>query len=299
MMAPRIAGLQGTQLSVIGAGRVGQTIAHLLAQKAGLGIHHVVCRQHQHAEEAASFIGKGVPQTDLAAIHASDVWLIGVPDSAIESTADALADVARRLDWKPAIAFHCSGFHASDRLMALTNLGWSVASVHPALNFATPQDAAQQFAGTLCGIEGDALAARWLTEAMALIGGKTFNLDAQTKVLYHAAAVFCSNFTMALQDIAQQAWRSAGLPEEVIGPLNRQLLETSVRNALALGPAKAITGPAARGDATTVLSQLATVSAWSSDAGLIYQALSDAAFRLAHQGNALAAGARLTESRHP
>ena len=134
---------------------------------------------------------------------------------------------------------------------------------------------------------------------MAAIGGQVFSLDASTKVLYHAAAVFCSNFTIALQDMAQQAWRSAGLPDEVIAPLNRQLLETSVRNALALGPPQAITGPAARGDAQTVQTQMQAVSDWSADAGQIYQLLSEAAYRLAQQGNSLAPGPGLLPRTSP
>lgn len=289
----------GARLSVVGAGRVGQTLAHLLVQKLGLRAHQVFCRQPVHAEEAAAFIGPGKALSHFAVLSASDIWLIGVPDSAIESTAKALAEQAQRLGWPPAIAFHCSGFCASDKLAALQQLGWSVASVHPALNFANPAQAVRQFSGTLCGIEGDETAARWLNEAMAAIGGQVFSLDASTKVLYHAAAVFCSNFTIALQDMAQQAWRSAGLPDEVIAPLNRQLLETSVRNALALGPPQAITGPAARGDAQTVQTQMQAVSDWSADAGHIYQLLSEAAYRLAQQGNSLAPGPGLLQRPSP
>ena len=131
----------GTRLSVVGAGRVGQTLAHLLVQKLGLRAHQVFCRQPVHAEEAAAFIGPGKALSHFAVLSASDIWLIGVPDSAIESTAKALAEQAQRLGWPPAIAFHCSGFCASDKLAALRQLGWSVASVHPALNFANPAQA--------------------------------------------------------------------------------------------------------------------------------------------------------------
>ena len=294
MTTPRLADLKSTQLSVIGAGRVGQTIAHLFANTAGLAVSQVLCRQYSHAEAASSFIGQGTAEAHMEALHPCDMWLIGVPDSAIENTSNALARLAQERQWQPSMAFHCSGYCSSDSLAALRKLGWSVASVHPALNFAKPENSVAQFSGTLCGIEGDEKASQWLGQAMTAIGGKTFGLDAQTKVMYHAAAVFCSNFTIALQDIAQQAWRKAGLAEEILVPLNRQLLETSVRNVLALGPSRAITGPAARGDAQTVLHQLAVVTDWSEEAGLIYRQLSDAAFRLADEGHSLASSRRIT-----
>lgn len=55
-----------------------------------------------------------------------------------------------------------------------------------------------------------------------------------------------------------------------------------------LGPAQAITGPAARGDAATARTQLAAVARWSGEAGAIYQALRDAAYRLACEDDSLA-----------
>lgn len=274
-------------LSVIGAGRVGQTLAHLLHRHGLATMTSIWCRQPSHAHAAADFIGLGQPCTQWNELQESEIWLLGVPDSAIAPTAHALALHAQQQQWKPSMAFHCSGYCASDQLQSLRALGWSVASVHPALNFANPQESVRQFANTLCGIEGDTSLASWLQHAMTGIGGQAFALRADTKALYHAAAVFCSNFTIALQDIAQQAWRQAGLPPDVALALNRQLLEVSVRNALNLGPAAAITGPAARGDAQVVQDQYACVAQWSSAAGDIYKLMSNAAYRLASQRNAL------------
>lgn len=287
MMAPEASAMTGAQLSVIGAGRVGQTLAHLLRQHLGLDVTHVLCRDEAHAVQAANFIGAGKPVDQWEQLGPSGIWLIGVPDSAIAQSAELLARRAVSQGWSPAKAFHCSGFCTSEELAPLKKLGWSVASVHPALNFANPCDSVRQFKGTFCGVEGDVEMKEWLLAAMQAIGGEVFALQADTKKLYHAAAVFCSNFTIALQDIAQQAWRAASVPESVIAPLNKQLLEVSVRNALALGPASAITGPAARGDAKVVQQQWEAVSLWNADAGDIYRQLSEAAYRLALAGGAL------------
>ena len=72
------------------------------------------------------------------------------------------------------------------------------ASVHPLLNFASPEIGVAQFAGTPCGLEGNAAAVQMLADALLAKGGKSFDVASELKPLYHAAAVFSSNFTVVL-----------------------------------------------------------------------------------------------------
>jgi predicted short-subunit dehydrogenase-like oxidoreductase (DUF2520 family) len=148
------------------------------------------------------------------------------------------------------------------------------------LNFASPETGVRQFAGTPCGLEGDALALAWLNTAFTAIGGHCFEIASADKPLYHAAAVFSSNFTVVLQGIAQDAWRSAGVPPELIRPLTEALLTSTVDNVLAMGPAQALTGPAARGDTAVVQAQREVVQGWHAPAGEVYAILSDLAAAL-------------------
>ena len=81
--------------------------------------------------------------------------------------------------------------------------------------------------------------------------------------------------------MAQAAWQGAGIDEAVRDELQRKLLQATVANTLALGPARAITGPAARGDTAVVQAQGAVVQAWNAEAGALYAQLSAMAARLA------------------
>jgi predicted short-subunit dehydrogenase-like oxidoreductase (DUF2520 family) len=219
-------------------------------------------------------------------MHAAEVWMLSVPDTHIAQVAQQLADTLAP-DAPPAVAFHCSGFLSAQALAPLHAKGWHVASVHPVLNFAAPETGVRQFAGTPCALEGADVAVAWLRTHLSAIGGVCFDIDSAHKALYHAAAVFSSNFTGVLQGIAQDAWRSAGVSPEMVQTLNRALLTSTTDNLLAMGPALALTGPAARGDTAVVNAQAEVVAQWHPVAAEAYRALSALAVSLKQQGTTL------------
>jgi predicted short-subunit dehydrogenase-like oxidoreductase (DUF2520 family) len=274
------------RLNVIGCGRVGQTIARLLLEKNQVTLQDLHSRNLSNAEQAARFLGAGSAVPQLAQMHAAEVWMLSVPDSHVAHVAQQLADTLAP-NAPPAIAFHCSGFLSAQALAPLQAKGWQVASVHPVLNFAAPETGVRQFAGTPCALEGSEQAAAWLRTHLSAIGGVCFDIDSEHKALYHAAAVFSSNFTGVLQGIAQDAWRSAGVSPEMVLTLNRALLTSTTDNLLAMGPAQALTGPAARGDTTVVNAQAEVVEQWNSVAAQAYRALSTLAVTLKQHGTTL------------
>ena len=269
--------------NVIGCGRVGQTLAALLHQRGQVLVQDLYSRSFSSAEQAAQFVGAGQPVANLADMRAADVWLLSVPDAQVAAAAQALAD-AQGAKLAGAIVFHNSGFLSAAVLQRLQALGCHVASAHPVLNFASPDTGVRQFAGTPCGLEGDAKALAWLHTALSAIGGRCFEIASADKPLYHAAAVFSSNFTVVLQGIAQDAWHSAGVPPELMRPLTEALLKSTVDNVLAMGPAQALTGPAARGDTAVVQAQGEVVKRWNAPAGEVYQTLSELAAQLKKDG---------------
>ena len=269
--------------NVIGCGRVGQTLAALLHQRGQVQVQDLYSRSFSSAEQAAQFVGAGQPVANLTDMRAADVWLLSVPDAQVGAAAQALAD-AQGAKLAGSIVFHNSGFLSAAVLQPLQALGCYVASAHPVLNFASPDTGVRQFAGTPCGLEGDATALTWLHTALTAIGGRCFEIASADKPLYHAAAVFSSNFTVVLQGIAQDAWQSAGVPSELMRPLTEALLKSTVDNVLALGPAQALTGPAARGDTAVVQAQGEVVKRWNAPAGELYQTLSQLAAQLKKDG---------------
>jgi predicted short-subunit dehydrogenase-like oxidoreductase (DUF2520 family) len=273
-------------LNVIGCGRVGQTLAALLHQHGVCEVQDLYSRTPTSAAQAAAFVGAGQVVASLAAMRPADVWLLSVPDGQIAEVAAQLA-AAQGPAMQGVVVWHNSGFWSSQTLDALHVVGATTASVHPVLSFATPASAVAQFAGTLCGMEGQVEALAVLRPWVVAIGGQGFEIVSDKKPLYHAAAVFCSNFTVVLQAVAQEAWRASGVSADLLVPLTQALLQSSVNNVLHMGPQQALTGPAARGDTAVVKLQTEVVQAWQPRAGEVYALLSEMATRLKRTGAVL------------
>jgi predicted short-subunit dehydrogenase-like oxidoreductase (DUF2520 family) len=209
----------------------------------------------------------------------ADVWMLAVPDAQIASAAEAVAAQAQHLP--PATVFHCSGAQSCVLLAPLAARGWHTASAHCILSFASAQAAIQQFPGTPCALEGDTLAMQTLHRAFTAIEARCFAVKSQDKLLYHAAAVFATNFLPVLQSVAEAAWTASGVPPELLPGLRAALLNNAVANITRLGPEGALTGPAARGDVAAIAKQAAAVTQWDAKAGAAYEALSALALRMA------------------
>jgi predicted short-subunit dehydrogenase-like oxidoreductase (DUF2520 family) len=246
-------------LNIVGAGRLGQSLARLAAQHPDYRIAGVLCRSRERADAAVAFIGAGQPCTRLAELPPAELTLLAVPDDQIAATAAQLA--AGWTGPSGALVFHASGAGELDLLAPLTARGWRIGSLHPAFSFADPARAVASFAGTLCALDGDDAVYTELARLTTALGGTPFRLAAGGKAAYHASLSVASNFLVTLSDFALRLAAQAGVPAELqaalVGPLMRQTLD----NVLALGPAAALTGPIVRGDAATVarhLDRLAT-----------------------------------------
>jgi predicted short-subunit dehydrogenase-like oxidoreductase (DUF2520 family) len=266
-------------LNIIGCGRVGKTLARLWHDSGTYRVQDVLTRSASSAADAIAFIGAGHAVSELTDMRAAEAWMLAVPDRQIAQAASTLAQISGT--HPPGIAFHCSGALASGELDALRAQGWPVASAHCLLSFANPDSALQQFSGTPCALEGDSLATQELEPSFAAIGARCYALAAEQKLLYHAGAVFASNFAPVLQALANQLWATSAVPADVVAHLNATLLKNVVNNIQALGPAGALTGPAARGDVALVQRQGEAVTEWNATAGDAYRALSQLAARLA------------------
>lgn len=273
-------------LNIIGAGRVGRSLAHLWQARGVFEIQDVLTRSTASANEAIQFIGAGRAVETLDAMRTADVWMLAVPDGQIDKVANDLSNtvVAGVFVALNAIVFQCSGALSSATLQSLKDKGSHVTSAHCILSFSAPSSAIVQFAGTPCALEGDVTAAKILKPAFEAIGAKCFDLAATDKVLYHAAAVFATNFLPVLQVVAADLWRSTGMPQDMIAPLSASLLRNAVQNITTQGAVQALTGPAARGDTAVVALQGEAVADWQADAGQAYRALSTLAGRIARDG---------------
>lgn len=264
-------------LNLVGAGRVGKTLGRLWQQAGVLQIQDVLTTSVASAQAAVDFIGAGRAVASPAQMRPASLWLLAVPDRQIAASAQSLA--ALRLP--PALVFHASGALAAAELAPLQAAGWHCASAHGILSFADPAQALAKFAGTACALEGDTAATQRLEPLFTAIGAQCFALASEHKLVYHAAAVWATNFLPVLQAQAEALWRHSGLPAELLPGLRERLPRNAVDNLLALGPAAALTGPAARGDTALVERQGQAIQALDAEAGAAYAALSAMAARLA------------------
>lgn len=242
-------------VNIIGAGAVGQTFGYLL-------VHHQLAKiqavHNQNAEssyQAIDFMGQGQWHPSVHELPAADLFLITVPDQQITPIAQELAG---NPNLHPGtMVMHCSGALTSDCLNSLRARECKVASLHPSFSFREPQFSINQFVTIPCAIEGDVAAVEFITPLFTGIGAQIYQIATENKALYHAAAVFGSNYVITLLQQAHHCFLAAGLSEQQAKDVLDALLPSVVENVKQVSePKLALTGPIQRGDVTTIQQHL-------------------------------------------
>jgi predicted short-subunit dehydrogenase-like oxidoreductase (DUF2520 family) len=207
-----------TSVCIIGGGRAGTSFEVALG---AVGV------------EVADVLHRG--DDFRAAAEGVDAVLIAVPDRAIAAVAAAVHPV------DGTVVLHCCG-----------SLGLGVlrpharrASLHPLVTLPDPVIGARRLgSGPFFAVAGDGMA----TDLALELGGRPVVVADEDRATYHAAACIAANHLVGLLGQAARVAASAGLPLEAFLPLARGALD----DVSVLGPAAALTGPASRGDHTTI-----------------------------------------------
>jgi predicted short-subunit dehydrogenase-like oxidoreductase (DUF2520 family) len=274
-------------IAVIGAGRVGTALA-VLWQRAG---HRIVAVSGGAAtpERAATFLPR-VPVLDNdAAAAGANVVVIATPDAAIAPVCEELA-ASGAIHGGTAVV-HASGATSLDALAPAATLGAATLSVHPLQTCPTVESAIERIPGAVFAVTAFDDAGYDLGEGLARdAGGRPFKIADDRKPLYHAAAVFASNYLVTVTAIAEVLEREAGLddPLAALAPLQ----QATFANVERVGPAAALTGPAVRGDAVTVRRNLEALAKHAPEAVPSYVALADLALAIAERSGRLRAPGR-------
>jgi len=272
-------------LNVIGAGRVGRTLARLWNQAHVFAVQDILTVHSATAAGAVEFIGAGRAVRAIDEMRPADIWILTLPASRLAECAQQLA-VARLLG-DGAIVFHCSGSQSSAELKPAADAGACTASVHPLKSFTDAALAVQTFPGTWCGAEGDAAALGVLKPAFEAIGARVFSIDGDSKMIYHAASVIVCNYLAALLEAGVRCYEKSGLTQETAMQAMEPLVRETLDNVFRVGTAEALTGPIARGDHAVVARQLEALAAWDPQIAEIYRQLGAIAIDLARaQGRA-------------
>jgi predicted short-subunit dehydrogenase-like oxidoreductase (DUF2520 family) len=259
------------KLSIIGAGRVGQTLGRL-GREAGYEITDVVCRSRRSALTAIRFIGAGTPQAvSSGQLQAANVIFIATTDDRIGEAVQLIRDNSQGIG-RPAI-LHTSGALSSIALAALRESNFAVGSCHPLQTFESPLRALAVIPQSYFCIEGDAAAAHAARAFVRRIGARSFEIPTTMKPLYHAAAVMASGGITALLSTSLEALQHCGLDEAQARRVLLPLTEATVANVRAVGPRRALTGPVRRGDAGTVQRNLDALAAMDARWLAVYRLL--------------------------
>ncbi len=203
---------------IIGPGRAGSSLAAALSAVGW---------------EVLPLLRRGDDLTGAAT--GADVVVVAVPD-------DAVAEVAAAVAPRPGtVLVHLSG---SLGLSALATHGRRGA-LHPLVPLPNPAIGARRLlSGVTFAVAGDPVA----KEMADALGGRVVEVPDAARPAYHAAACIAANHVVALLGQVERVAATAGLDLEVFLGLTRAALDDVSR----LGPHRALTGPAARGDWTTL-----------------------------------------------
>ena len=218
------------RLGIIGGGRAAWAFGSTW-RRIGWPIDGVATR----SQSSITSLLEAEATTIATLANRAELILIAVSDRAI-------AEIAESIGPTRAIIFHPSG--------ALTSVRGGF-SLHP-LRALPPVGEPSDLRGTLLVFEG---AHREIAERIAAAAGARFaEIAPEHKLLYHAAAVFGSNYVAALLDIAESLIGIDGARDDLAA-----LAESAIANWRAHSGPERFTGPAARGDRQVLERHLAAL----------------------------------------
>ncbi len=261
-------------LSVVGAGRVGTTLAVLLHRRR-FKVVSVISRRKSSAKQCASLVGCHHYSNDLSDLSPeSRFLLIATPDEVIPRVAKEVA-VNKDMQFTRLYAAHTAGAITSDALAPLDRRGAKTFSLHPIQTFPKSLSLETQLLrmkGITYGVEGAKESLRFAQQVVRYLGGRFLSVPKEEKILYHLACVFASNYMVslvgAIDEVARSFVESDRLQEFV------PLMESSLRNAIELSPLQALTGPISRGSVETIKEHLHALRRRNKrDLRMLYKAL--------------------------
>jgi predicted short-subunit dehydrogenase-like oxidoreductase (DUF2520 family) len=178
------------------------------------------------------------------------IVFLAVPDDSVSPYAELLSAAGNRIP--ESVAFvHLSGALKLDALEPLASRH-AIGSFHPLQSFPEPRPPAS-LRGAFVAIDGNSASLRRRLSSLArVLGARPRRVGDGERALYHAAAVFASNYVVALLDEGVLLLRAAGWSEREATSGLLALTEGALASVRKSGVVAALTGPVRRGDVKTV-----------------------------------------------
>lgn len=210
------------------------------------------------------------------------ILFLAVPDGAVSDMARRIA--AMRPPPELSVV-HLSGALGLDALLPLEAIG----SFHPLQSFPAPRPPGA-FRGVTVAVDASMSPLLRQLEALARrLGARPKRVSDDHRAVYHAAAVFASNFVDVVIEEAVRMLMGIGWTQKEAEASLMPLVEGAVGNIKSHGVVGALTGPIRRGDADTVARHLAAV-----DDPELYRMLALVALRIAQDAGLEPAAAERT-----
>lgn len=240
---------QKSRIVFLGAGNVASHLAPMLAKRAD--VVQIWSRQPENAQSLCTLTTGAQPvYTPDDIDRNADYYIICVGDQAIPLVAPWLRGVQ-------GCVVHTSGTYSLEALGSHLDPGQPCGVFYPLQTFS--RNSSYPVSGVPMLVEGDCpQTLDRLTVLANFISDVVYSVDSKTREHLHIAAVFACNFTNFLLDTADGYLReNTSFALDILHPL---LVET-LEKAHAIGPYRAQTGPAVRGDFHTINTHLATLDA--------------------------------------
>ncbi|MBC8478242.1 MAG: DUF2520 domain-containing protein [Candidatus Delongbacteria bacterium] len=236
-------------IGIIGVGRAGGSLALSLAARG----HQITFLVDPVSPTLA--VTAPVYPTLQEVVQPVDLLLAAVPDRMI---APLLQKLNQHSQLRQAIVLHLSGAANLTPFAGIEAPSFrGIGMLHPLFSFL--ESAMILPPGLLYGCNGDAAGLAACRELVGLLRGKTVIIEQEQAGLYHTLAVMMSNFPQALALMADElAPATVATPEaaELLRTGLRELMLQAVNKLPAADPASELTGPARRGDVTSLRSHL-------------------------------------------
>ena len=262
-------------IGLIGPGRAGVGLALALAQ-AGYAVRLHGRHQKSLPAPLTMTVGDGVKPPPW--IGETDVVILTVRDDAITPLAASLGN-ARAVNERHVI-LHLSGVQGQEALGSLVASRAALGSLHPLQTIVEPALTPARLKGAWAAVEGMPRAVEAGERIARDLGMRPFRIATKAKAMYHAGAVFASNYLVVVEAVAQRLLRHAGLSDAEAWAALKPLVEGTFENLSRHEPREALTGPVVRGDAVTIGRHLESLAV---DDAKLYRALGRAALELAQK----------------
>jgi len=252
--------VEAPRIIVVGSGNVATHLA-VAFHKAGADIIQVCSRTLSNAAALASKVGAEAISELSEADASADFCIICVSDGAISGVVEALPRMS-------GIVLHTSG---SVPVSVLYSASGRTGVMYPLQTFSKEREL-DMHAVPFFNEGSDRETLACIDRLASSVSGSVYHADSSSRQLLHIAGVLACNFPNYLLGCASSVLAQGGYKLDVIRPL----VQETIDKAFSYGPDMSQTGPARRGDTSTIARHCAMLSPEKAE---IYSLLSKAIMR--------------------